>query len=125
MTTSDRFLLLMREEGLNQTTFSEKTGFTRTTLSNFINGNVKTPKIDLLEAVAKHYPHWNLRWILLGTGEMFFTPGMEIIATPNSLQSEPSKDLEIEKLKLDIDRLENTVKDKEEIIGLLREKFGK
>ncbi len=125
MTTSDRFLLLMREEGFNQTTFGEKTGYSRSSLSNFLNGNVKLPKIDLLAAVALNLPHWNLRWILLGTGEMFFTPGMEIIATPNSLQSIPAKDLEIEKLKLDIERLENTVKDKEEIIGLLREKVVK
>ncbi len=71
MTVSDRFVLFMREQGLNQKDLAERINYPRTNLSNFVNGNVKSPKIDLLVALASEYPQLNINWLLLGEGNMW------------------------------------------------------
>jgi len=71
MTISDRFVLFMREKGINQKDFAEKTGYLRQSLSKFITGNVKSPKIDLILTVMTHYPELNIDWLLMGNGDMW------------------------------------------------------
>jgi len=71
MTVSDRFVLFMRELGVNQKDLAAQIDYPRTNLSNFVNGNVKSPKIDLVVALANHFPQLNLNWLLTGTGTMW------------------------------------------------------
>lgn len=70
-TVSDRFLYFLREKGLTQTEFETITGFPQHNLSRFITGKVKSPKIELITALLSHFPELNLRWLLIGEGEMF------------------------------------------------------
>lgn len=111
MTISDRFTLFLREKGISQKEFSEKTGYLRQSLSKFITGTTKLPKIDLIIGLMIHYPELNIRWLLLGEGEMRVSH--EIL---------PSTD-EIEKLKqMNVELREELLDAKDEIIQLLRDK---
>ena len=71
MSISDRFVLFMREKGINQKDFSEKTGYLRQSLSKFLTGNVKSPKVDFIQLIMTHYPELNIQWLIMGTGEMW------------------------------------------------------
>ena len=70
-TVSDRFLYFLREKQLSQTDFGNTTGFPQYNLSRFIAGKVKSPKIELITALVQYFPELNLRWLLIGEGEMF------------------------------------------------------
>ncbi len=61
----------MRELGVNQKDLAAQIDYPRTNLSNFVNGNVKSPKIDLIVALANNFPQLNLNWLLTGEGEMW------------------------------------------------------
>lgn len=94
-TVSDRFLYFLRKKELSQTDFETITGFSQNNLSRFIRGTVKSPKIELITALLNYFPELNLRWLLLGEGEMFHivtTETNHILTTKNEqLQTELSK----------------------------------
>ncbi len=118
MKVNERLILLLQTEGIKQTDFSKKTGYPRTNLNNFLNGVTKMPKVDLIEAILIFFPHWNIRWILLGEGERFFVGNNASLIDPDALEKE---ELEIKVARLS-EQLENCkahLKDKEMIISLL------
>ncbi len=55
---------------LSQKQFCVATGYSENNLSNFLTGRTQTPRIDLLEAIANHYPDISLHWILTGEESM-------------------------------------------------------
>ncbi len=121
MSVSERLLLLLKEEGINQSIFSKKTGYPRTNLNNFITGITKTPKIDLIIAIHTYFPHWNTRYLLVNQGEKF---DVGRNGTLNSLDSNNKDELELKVILLE-DQLRNCkehLKDKEKIISLLSKK---
>ena len=71
MSISDRFVLFMREKGINQKDFSEKTGYLRQSLSKFLTGNVKSPKVDFIQLIMTHYPELNINWLIMDDGDMW------------------------------------------------------
>ena len=73
MTINQRFELLLKAEKINQKKFGVKAGLSEKTVSNIINGRTKFPKSDFFQAIAKNYPHVNLRWMLLGEGDMYLS----------------------------------------------------
>lgn len=70
MSVNQRVKEFLESEALSQKEFCQKTGYSENNLSNFLTGKTKLPRIDLLEAIAIHFPHVNLKWILTGEGEM-------------------------------------------------------
>lgn len=113
-TVSDRFLFFLREKGLSQTNFETITGFPQHNLSRFIRGTVKSPKIELITALLSHFPELNLRWLLLGEGEMFH------IITEETNHSLTIKN---EQLQTELSKIRNElILNQEKIIKLLEEK---
>ncbi len=71
MTISERFEQFLGIKRISQKKFSEITGFPTYSLSKIITGRTNIPKIDFIIALMEHFPELNLRWLLLGEGEMF------------------------------------------------------
>ena len=115
MTINTRFEIFLREAKTNQKEFAKKTGYSQQSLSKFITGGTKSPKLDLLVAVAEYYPTFNLRWLLLGEGELWLDGN-------NNLNTEQASTLfqEHQLLTQENDNLKKLLKAKEEIIELLK-----
>ncbi|MFK7948171.1 MAG: helix-turn-helix domain-containing protein [Saprospiraceae bacterium] len=101
---NERFKRFLQHKGLSQTDFSQITGYGEKSLSNFLTGRVKYPKIDLIDAVIRNFSELNLTWLFTGEGEMFTN---EKLISSNELKQE-----------LDNLRIENS-KLKDKIIELL------
>jgi transcriptional regulator with XRE-family HTH domain len=71
----NQFLL---EKNLSQSEFARITGYPQKNISGFLTGTVKMPKIDFTIALATYFPELNLRWLLLGEGEMINLKTIEI-----------------------------------------------
>ena len=71
MTVADRFVQFLREKKITQKEFEELTGFSAKNISNWLNGKVKSPRIELITALLSHFPEFNIEWLLLGREEMW------------------------------------------------------
>jgi transcriptional regulator with XRE-family HTH domain len=74
----NRLETFLNSKDLTQAEFSRITGYHPKNISGFLTGTVKLPKIDLVVALATHFPELNLRWLLLGEGEMISSKTIEI-----------------------------------------------
>ena len=74
----DRLENFLNSKELTQAEFSRITGYHPKNISGFLTGTVKMPKIDLMVALATHFPELNLRWLLLGEGEMINSKTIKI-----------------------------------------------
>jgi transcriptional regulator with XRE-family HTH domain len=102
----ERFKKFLHHKELSQSEFSQITGYKERTLSNFLTGRVKYPKVDLIDAVIRYFPELNLFWLFTGEGEMFTTS--------------ENYNLNNEKLKLENAELKNElIKAQNRIIDLL------
>lgn len=81
----NRLETFLNSKDLSQAEFSRITGYHPKNISGFLTGTVKLPKIDLVVALATHFPELNLRWLLLGEGEMINSKTIEI--DKNSIQT--------------------------------------
>jgi transcriptional regulator with XRE-family HTH domain len=71
MTIGERFALILKEKGVTQKSFSERIGYSEQSISKLIKGQTLSPKADLIAQIAVLLPDVNLRWLLIGDGEMF------------------------------------------------------
>ena len=77
MNIGDRFVLFLREKKISQKEFCEQTGYGQQSLSKFIQGKTTNPGVQLFILVAEHFPELNIKWLMLGEGNMWdedFTP---------------------------------------------------
>jgi Ser-tRNA(Ala) deacylase AlaX len=89
---------------LSQLEFSQTTGYGEKSLSNFLTGRVKYPKIDLIDAVVRHYPELNLKWLFTDEGEIFDTSNKsDFSAEKETLKKE------IMELKNDLIKAQNRI----------------
>ena len=70
MSISQRIESFLNYQKISQTDFENVTGFSQRTLSNIISETTKNPKMDFFVAMATYYPNINIRWLLIGEGEM-------------------------------------------------------
>jgi transcriptional regulator with XRE-family HTH domain len=70
MPLSERIKEFLDEKEISQKDFCDKTGYNDRTFSNVLTGRTKVPKIDLVEAFIRFYPEVDIRWLILGDGEM-------------------------------------------------------
>ena len=102
MTIGERFALVLKEKGVTQKSFSERTGYSEQSISKLMKGQTQSPKADLIAKIAVLFPDLNLRWLLIDEGEM-------LVDNENS-----------EKLRLENSRLKDELLDsKNKIIELL------
>jgi transcriptional regulator with XRE-family HTH domain len=74
----NRFEFFLNSKDLTQAEFSRITSYHPKNISGFLTGTVKMPKIDFTIALATYFPELNLRWLLLGEGEMINLKTIEI-----------------------------------------------
>ncbi|MGB1041747.1 MAG: hypothetical protein ACPGVD_12805 [Flavobacteriales bacterium] len=77
----DRFSTFLAAKKLSQSKFARLTGYEQKNVSSFLTKKVKFPRIDLVVVLAKYFPELNLRWLLLGEGEMWVDPSVAIDKT--------------------------------------------
>ncbi len=86
----DRIRKIIEHYGLSVSSFADKIGVQRSSVSHLLNGRNR-PSLDFVMKVVQSYPEVNLYWLLNGKGEF---PSEEII-NPSSTPSTSS----IENLK--------------------------
>jgi transcriptional regulator with XRE-family HTH domain len=64
MTIGKRFALILKEKGITQKSFSEKTKYSEQAISKLIKGQTQSPKADLIAQITVLLPDVNLRWLL-------------------------------------------------------------
>lgn len=68
----------------SQLDFAKDIGMSKQTITNVINSKNAKPGFDFIAGIAKAYPHVNVRWLLLGEGEMIIDikSNLSIVAEP-------------------------------------------
>ena len=72
---------------LKQLEFAEQCKIPQSSLSRVINGK-NMPEIDVLQKIAGAFPELNIRWILLGEGDIKIS-NLEIFENKNNEMHEP------------------------------------
>lgn len=94
MTIGERFALVLKKKGITQKSFSKRAKYSEQAISKLIKGQTQSPKADLIAEIAVLFPDVNLRWLIIGEGEML-KEGMSIADETqqalNELQKENSK----------------------------------
>ena len=80
----ERLLVFIKSQGVSQNAFEDTCGLSRGTVTN-LNKGVRS---DKLAQIASAYPQLNIRWLLLGDGEMLLKIPNEF-TKPNTAQVPP------------------------------------
>ncbi|MDV3537865.1 hypothetical protein CMU94_01855 [Elizabethkingia anophelis] len=67
-TIGERIEYLMKLEDIDTKMISELTGIVYSNMRRYLTGDVNIP-INTLELLVRHFPDWNLNWIIKGVGE--------------------------------------------------------
>lgn len=111
MLENERIEKIRKALNLNKKSFAEVLGYsTPQSYTNYINRN-RSVSIKMLRALTAYNDEINIHWILTGKGEMFIDPD------GNSRNSSTDN---VELLKKEIQHLNEKLKDKEEIIRLMK-----
>lgn len=111
MLENERIEEIRKALDLNKKSFAEVLGYsTPQSYTNYINRN-QSVSIKMLRALTEYNDQINAHWILTGKGEM-------LINTEGNSRSSSTDNVEI--LKKEIQHLNDKLKDKEEIIRLMR-----
>lgn len=66
----DRIKIWIESKGLKSSSFADKIGVNRATISHILSGRNK-PSIDFLHKMISTFPDLNLNWIVSGEGFMY------------------------------------------------------
>lgn len=66
----DRIKIWIESKGLKSSSFADKIGVNRATISHILSGRNK-PSIDFLHKLISSFPDLNLNWIVSGEGFMY------------------------------------------------------
>ena len=87
---SERLSLIMKHYDLTASSFSERIGVQRSSISHLLSGRNK-PSLDFVLKVLKEFPEVSLYWFLNGVGTFPATKQKENNQNPSSIPSEPQK----------------------------------
>lgn len=73
MSHNQRLGKILTLEGLTMTKVCREINYTLKNLSNYLKGSTRYPNGELVTGILKHYPHWNIRYWLLGEGKPFLS----------------------------------------------------
>lgn len=85
--SNDRIRSLLNELGISQTEFCEKTGLTKSALSNYLNGD-RTPRQDQIDKISRAYnisPTWLMGY---DVPKEMFSPSMIVRRIDNTNNSD-------------------------------------
>ena len=80
----NRLRKLMESEGLKSSSFADKIGVNRATISHILSGRNK-PSIDFLQKLLSNYPELNVNWLITGIGFMQETQSKQEDDTTKSI----------------------------------------
>ncbi len=83
MEIKDRLIKIMNLEGLNSSSFADRVGVQRSSISHILSGRNK-PSIDFLEKILSAYPKYHAEWLIMGTGEISKIPKQSSLFDSNS-----------------------------------------
>ncbi len=118
-----RIELLLNHYKITQKKLAEKAGLSENTISNAKKGK-NVPNVDFFNSIYKAFPTINPKWLYLGIGNMFNDEGVNL-----HVLDEHPKDVHencrkiIKNLETEINYLKIQIRDKEEIIHLLRNSY--
>ncbi|MEO1257990.1 MAG: hypothetical protein AAFZ15_04305 [Bacteroidota bacterium] len=75
MTVNERLVEVLHDKKISALKFSEVAKLKARNLHNVTSGKTEFPRIDIIQAVARLFPDVNLRWLLIGEGEMYLSGG--------------------------------------------------
>jgi len=125
-TINQRFTIWLDFTKLNQKQFCETTGLLPATVSNIANGRTDQPKSDFFAALLEHFPEINLRWLLLGKGQMLLSneeiAQVMMAKEPETQQGYEKQDNEMLKL---VKQLTEMLAEEQRSRRVMEEKLGK
>jgi transcriptional regulator with XRE-family HTH domain len=110
-----RIEMILRHFNLNQKQLAKQAGLPENTLSNAKKGK-NIPNIEFFNAIYKALPAINPHWLYMGNGQMLADPSENPINPIH--EHETSKKMDI--MSKEIEYLKEQIRDKEEIINLLK-----
>lgn len=129
MTTKERLKIFIKTLEIPVSRFEKQLNVS----NGYVNSIQNSIQPDKLSLILDFYPNLNIEWLLLGKGEMLKSaPGSQPTAhtpQPDERLCEPSVEYpasanqETQLLRQHIAALERTIRDKEEIIRLLKQKL--
>jgi len=119
-----RIEILLTYFKINQKQLAERAGLSENTISNAKKGK-NVPGVDFFNSIYRAFPHINPQWLYMGVGNVFMDgTGPEIDSNINYEKDSLSESAKIiNALRKEIQYLQEQIKDKEEIIKLLRSKL--
>jgi len=110
-----RIEMILKHFNLNQKQLAKQAGLPENTLSNAKKGK-NIPNIEFFNAIYKALPSINPHWLYMGNGQMISD---SLIGTTSSVDEvEIAK--KMDSMIKEIDYLREQIRDKEEIINLLK-----
>ena len=109
-----RIEMILKHFNLNQKQLAKQAGLPENTLSNAKKGK-NIPNIEFFNSIYKALPSINPHWLYMGSGQM--------LADSNGTKShleEQETAKKLEAMSREIDYLKEQIRDKEEIIALLK-----
>jgi len=130
LTVSERIEKLIQQMKISQKQLAELAGLSENTISNAKKGK-NIPSLDFFNAIYKAIPNLNPSWLYMGEGEMFIgkntdniNEGVNNTSNGKILTTADYKKI-ILVLETEIQYLKMQLKDKEEIIQLLKNKSSR
>ena len=115
MTVKERIKIFAKSQEKSVRAFEIRSGLN----IGYINAIRVSIQPDKIQSIALAYPNLNLDWLLTGKGQMLTPPISEGLNNSTDEQNE-----EMEKMKIEIAYLKEALKDKQEIIIMMREKIN-
>lgn len=121
-TVKDRTIAFVKHKGITMKTFEKKCGLS----SGYVTSMRKGFGSEKLNNVLSAFPELNRDWLIFGEGEMLLSHiGHTQTGSANKIEHSPiniGSGTELEQLKKENELLKERLKDKEEIIKLLKSK---
>ncbi|MCU0416910.1 MAG: helix-turn-helix domain-containing protein [Cytophagaceae bacterium] len=110
---SERIEMILKHFNLNQKQLARLSNLPENTLSNAKKGK-NIPNLDFFNSIYKALPVLSPHWLFMGEGTM--------LADSTSVPQEQDVVKKMEEMRKEIDYLREQIRDKEEIINLLKSK---
>ncbi|WP_299250134.1 helix-turn-helix domain-containing protein [uncultured Cytophaga sp.] len=111
-----RIELILKHFNLNQKQLAKQAGLPENTLSNAKKGK-NIPNIEFFNSIYKALPTINPHWLYMGNGDMLAD---EATIANHPMREEGELLKKIDNMAREIDYLKEQIRDKEEIINLLK-----
>lgn len=110
-----RIEMILKHFNLNQKQLAKQAGLPENTLSNAKKGK-NIPNIEFFNAIYKALPNINPHWLYMGNGQMISDQSGSL---HNPLEEQETAK-KMDTMMREIDYLREQIRDKEEIINLLK-----